>query len=348
MPKRLVVFCDGTWNSPDQVAPTNVYKLARALANADEQGVAQRFHYEAGVGTRRLERLRGGAFGVGLSRNVRSCYRFLVQCYEPGDELWFIGFSRGAFTARSTVGLVRNAGILRAEEIDRVDQAYRLYRNRRDETHPNGREAELFRRQFSHPETAIDFVGVFDTVGSLGIPWKVPLLTKRWSFHDTELSSRVRVACHALAIDELRKPFAPTLWIQQQPAPEGQTLRQLWFAGVHSDVGGGYADCALAEVALLWMAEQAGACGLAFEPDRLVEAGADVDEKLRQVGAQVAPDPLGPIHDSLSVSYRILGRNLRSIEHGNGAAVHDSAERRDAELPRYDPPNLAAYRKASA
>ena len=87
MAKRLVVFCDGTWNKPDQVAPTNVYKLARALASQDEQGVDQRFHYEAGVGTRRFERVRGGAFGIGLSRNVRSCYRFLVSCYEPGDEL---------------------------------------------------------------------------------------------------------------------------------------------------------------------------------------------------------------------------------------------------------------------
>ena len=118
--KRLVVCCDGTWNRPDQTkqgfaAPTNVAKIALALADEDDAGNPQVLHYEAGVGTRRGERLVGGVFGVGLSRNVQDCYRFVVDCYEPGDKLYFLGFSRGAYTARSTVGLVRNAGILRPE-----------------------------------------------------------------------------------------------------------------------------------------------------------------------------------------------------------------------------------------
>ncbi len=344
MAKRLVVCCDGTWNKPDQVAPTNVYKLARAIKTEGDDGKPQRFHYEAGVGTRRFERLRGGGLGFGLSRNVRSCYRFLARCYEPGDELFFFGFSRGAFTARSTVGLIRNCGILRAEEVDRVDEAYRLYRNRADDAHPTGREAELFRRQYSHPDPRIDFVGVFDTVGALGIPLRVPGLTKRWSFHDTELSSYVDNAHHALAIDELRKPFKPTLWQQQQPPPENQTLEQVWFAGVHSDVGGGYADCSLAESALLWMVEKASVRGLTFESDHFQPATGTIDDQRRRTGAQVAPDPLGTLHDSMTFGYRLLGKLRRPIEHGNGAAVHSSAELRDAELPGYDPPNLAAYR----
>src|SRR4051794_8227249 len=184
MPKRLVVCCDGTWNRPDQLsegvaAPTNVSKLALAVARRDAGGTEQLLHYEPGVGTRRFERIRGGAFGLGLSRNVRSCYRFLVETYEPGDELWFLGFSRGAFTARSTVGLVRNCGILRAAEIGRIGDAYRLYRSRDKGTEPGGIEAEMFRRMHSHPDAAIHFVGVWDTVGALGIPTdgiRVPFL----------------------------------------------------------------------------------------------------------------------------------------------------------------------------
>nr|MBA2793298.1 DUF2235 domain-containing protein [Thermoleophilaceae bacterium] len=262
MPKRLVVCCDGTWNRPDQSkngapAPTNVSKLALGVAREDPVGNPQLLFYQHGVGTRRFERIRGGALGLGLSRNVRDCYRFLVENYEPGDELYFFGFSRGAFTARSTAGLVRNAGVLRPKHVDRVNDAYRLYRARDETRRPRAIEAQIFRRMYSHPESEIKFLGVWDTVGSLGIPidgLRLPLVTKLWSFHDTTLSSRVRFAYHALAIDEHRKPFTPTLWEQQQDAT-GQTLEQVWFAGVHSDVGGGYSEPDLAEIPLLWMVE---------------------------------------------------------------------------------------------
>ena len=149
--KHLVVCCDGTWNRPDQTkqgvaAPTNVAKISLALADEDDAGNPQMLHYEAGVGTRRGERLVGGVFGIGLSRNVQDCYRFLVESYEPGDKLYFFGFSRGAYTARSTVGLVRNAGILRPEQRDRIKQAYALYRNPERDSAPGGIAAELFRR----------------------------------------------------------------------------------------------------------------------------------------------------------------------------------------------------------
>ena len=116
--KRLVVCCDGTWNRPDQTkqgvaAPTNVAKIALALADEDEAGNPQVLHYEAGVGTRRGERLVGGMFGVGLSRNVQDGYRFLVDCYEPGDKLYFFGFSRGAYTARALAGMLEVFGVFR-------------------------------------------------------------------------------------------------------------------------------------------------------------------------------------------------------------------------------------------
>ena len=142
--KRLIVACDGTWNRPDQLdrgepAPTNVAKLAMALADRDDAGNPQLVHYQPGVGTRRWERLRGGGFGIGLSRNVQECYGFLVDNYEPDDELYFFGFSRGAFTARSTVGLVRNSGILRRENRGRIARGVRALpeprRGQRSERH---------------------------------------------------------------------------------------------------------------------------------------------------------------------------------------------------------------------
>src|SRR3954471_2178106 len=281
--KRLVVCCDGTWNRPDQTkqgvaAPTNVAKISLALADEDDAGNPQVLHYEAGVGTRRGERFVGGVFGVGLSRNVQDCYRFLVDCYEPGDKLYFFGFSRGAYTARSTVGLVRNAGILRPEHRRRIKQAYALYRSPTRDSEPSGIAAELFRRSYSHSEIHVQFVGVWDTVGALGIPidgFRPPLLSKLWTFHDTTLSSYVRNAFHAVSIDERRRPFRPTLWEQQEGAQ--QRLEQVWFTGVHCDVGGGYRDPGLSEIALLWMVERARECGLAFKPDRLTLEYGDFD-----------------------------------------------------------------------
>jgi len=305
--KRLVVCCDGTWNRPDQVnrgvaAPTNVAKFALALADCDADGQTQCLHYEAGVGTRRRERLLGGAFGVGLSRNVRECYRFLVDNYEPGDLLYFLGFSRGAFTARSVAGLVRNCGILRRDHAHRIDNAYALYRSPRRDTEPGGLGATLFRRTYSHPDAPIEFVGVWDTVGALGIPVDVftpPLLTRLWTFHDTRLSRVVRHAYHAVSIDERRAPFKPTLWVKQDDAPD-QVLEQVWFAGVHCDVGGGYpeSESGLSKLALEWMLDEAGPKGLRIDA-----------EKRRQVlggtAPYVPPDPKGAIHESLSGAWKI-------------------------------------------
>jgi uncharacterized protein (DUF2235 family) len=349
MAKRLVVCCDGTWNRPDQLsggiaAPTNVTKVALAVARQDSAGTSQLLHYEAGVGTRRLERIRGGAFGLGLSRNVRDCYRFLVENYEPGDELFFFGFSRGAFTARSTAGLVRNSGILRAAHADRIKDAYGLYRARGQRCHPRGIEAQIFRRMYSHPDPDIHFVGVWDTVGALGIPIdgvRLPWITQRWSFHDTTLSSHVRFAYQALAIDEQRGPFRPTVWEQQKDAT-GQTLEQLWFAGVHCDVGGGYSDPALAEIPLLWMVQRARACGLAFEPGHFQLPTDGIDAQQRELGNQLAPDALGTIGDSRKGFYLMLSRYRRPLVADRSAAASSAVERRSG-IPDYRPANLGDY-----
>ena len=315
--KRIVVCCDGTWNVANQEHPTNVVKLALAVKKEDSEGVAQQVFYSAGVGTQRGARFRGGAFGVGLARNVRECYRFLVENYEPGDRLFFFGFSRGAFTARSAAGMVRNCGILRHEHANRVDDAFGLYRARGKEVHPRGTEATLFRRSFSHV-TRVHFIGVWDTVGALGIPVLgrrlgiAKLVNRRWGFHDTTLSRTVDLAYHALAIDEERGPFEPAMWHQQERV-EDQTLEQVWFAGAHSDVGGGQADPSLSEIPLLWIVDKAAAAGLDFDDpyfgERLRPGANERNE--RDEGRYVAPSDKGPIHPSRKELYKWIRRYER-------------------------------------
>ncbi len=331
-------------------APTNVAKISLALADQDDEGNPQLLHYEAGVGTRRSERLLGGVFGVGLSRNVQECYRFLVENYEPGDKLYFFGFSRGAFTARSTVGLVRNSGILRPKHRHLVKEAYALYRRPDKDSQPSGIAAELFRRSHSYSEIYVDFIGVWDTVGALGIPidgFRPPFLSRLWSFHDTKLSRYVLNAYHALAIDERRRPFKPTLWVQQDDS-QGQTLEQVWFAGVHSDIGGGYTDVGLSEIALLWMAEKARSCGLALKPDHLVPTETNVDTTARRQGIQVAPNYAAPLHNSRKGIYLLQSAYDRRLAGDNGAGVDggalaSSAKTRYDEDERYRPPGLSDW-----
>lgn len=351
--KRLIVCCDGTWNRPDEVkdgvaAPTNVAKIALAFADEDGSGHEQRLHYQTGVGTRRGERFVGGAFGVGLSRNILDCYRFLVDNYELEDKLYFFGFSRGAYTARSLAGLVRNSGILLPQERHRIREAYALYRRPIEDkdSAPGGIAAELFRRSHSYPDTYIDLVGVWDTVGALGIPVDLPLLTKLWAFHDPTLSRYVLNAYHALAIDERRRPFRPTLWERTAPTP-GQTLEQVWFSGVHSDIGGGYSDTGLSEIALLWMAEKARGCGLVFKPDHLVVTDKAKDE-LRRPGVQLTPNYAAKLHPSRKGIYllqRAYDRRLAGDKGrpADGGALASSADERYEHDRNYRPPGLGEW-----
>jgi uncharacterized protein (DUF2235 family) len=350
--RRLIVCADGTWNRPDQraggvEAPTNVVKLARAIAPVDSRGVSQIVHYQPGVGTHSAEdKLFGGAFGTGLDGNIRDCYRFLIHNYIPGDEIYFFGFSRGAYTVRSLTGLLRNSGLLTLRSADQEEEAFALYRDRNDDAHPNATRSTWFRVQHAHPPVAVTCVGVWDTVGALGLPVEFfeSLTHRRHAFHDVTLSSRIENAFHALAIDERRKPFAPTLW--EQPAEDlGRNwLEQAWFPGVHGNVGGGYADSALSDIALRWMVERVTErCSL--EVDR------------RFIAKITAPSPTGQLYDSMNLGYRVLGELERQIDaravanHRRGVNtweyVHESAQLRlteTAALPAaYRPSNLAAY-----
>lgn len=358
MSKRLIVCCDGTWNTPDQRSsgsptPTNVSKVALALSPKGLDGREQRTFYHRGVGTNRWERIRGGAFGFGLSRDVRETYRFLVQNFDPGDELFFFGFSRGAFTARSTAGFVRNSGILRREHVDRVDEAYELYRSRSSATHPRNVEATLFRRSYSH-ETGIRFIGVWDTVGALGIPIDgLRWFNRRWQFHDTSLSTTVQAAFQALAIDEKRGPFRPTLWKPQGDAPKDQRIEQVWFVGVHCDVGGGYQEHELSDIPLLWMVERAHECGLSFEPKAFIQTSSAAltpgNDGILCSLTTVEPDPLGQEHDSYTGFYRLMRPFVRQLgisdevrEYAASAAVE-----RYQRIPSYRPSGLVAYLNGS-
>jgi len=338
MAKRLVVCCDGTWNSLTQKAPTNVVKVKDAVAAVDPAGTRQLVHYHEGVGTgkRLWDRLAGGAFGWGLSANVRDAYRFVVENYEPGDELFFFGFSRGAYTARSAVVLIRNCGILLPRHASRVDEAYRLYRDRDPATGPASPAARKFRDSFSHQDvTPIRFVGVWDTVGALGIPLSggrlLNLLNRRWQFHDTQLTSIVQSAFQALAVDEHRKAFRPAVW-QPSPGADGQEREQVWFCGAHSDVGGGYPEQGLSGLALHWLVARAEKCGLVFTPgafDGLPPA-----------------DDLGVLHNSLNRLYKWFGsidREIGVVDPPSESVASCVRHRHENMRPPYAPPNLVKY-----
>jgi uncharacterized protein (DUF2235 family) len=338
MAKKLIVCCDGTWNTRGTANQTNVSKIHDAVAPQTAAGVVQIPKYFAGVGTSALDHWRGGAFGLGLSRHVMEACRFLVENYEPGDEVYLFGFSRGAFTARSLAGLIRNSGILRRENVGLIKEAYALYRNR--EEAPNSNKSKRFRETYSH-ETGIHFIGVWDTVGSLGIPvagpgWLGKLINKRWAFHDTELSSHVKGAFHALAIDEQRAPFAPALWHQQRDsqgrAPSGQELKQVWFAGVHCDIGGGYPQTALSDLSLLWMVRQAQQYGLEFNRDGF--AGA-------------APNSMGTMHDSRTGAWLLSPPMRRPVGQAANAREYltNTAQERMDKVPAYNPPDLRGLSK---
>ena len=170
--KKLAIYFDGTWNTADQhtkdglSCPTNVSKLFAATLPHDNQNNHQIVHYVRGVGTRKLERIRGGGFGYGISDNIKEGYRFLVSNHEPGDDIYIFGFSRGAYTARSLAGLIRNVGILRREKLYLVNEAYKRYKDRSTDWHPDGKDALSFKQEHSWDDEKIRFLGVFDTVGA--------------------------------------------------------------------------------------------------------------------------------------------------------------------------------------
>jgi hypothetical protein len=289
--RHLVVCCDGTWNTPDQESVTNVKRLYDAL---DDTKNDQFSYYAPGVGTEGglLARLTGGSFGVGIDGKIMGAYDWLTTTYQPGDRIALFGFSRGAYTVRSLAGMIAACGLIDTTSLDAQEtgrQIERVYRKRYTQggnADRGWREGLTFRYDPDNAEQIpVQFIGVWDTVGALGIPdnmsWLNPLdPSAPHTFHDVKLNPHVPHARHAVAMDERRRAFTPTLW--SKPA-RGQDVKQKWFPGSHMDVGGGHLERGLSDGALQWMIDEAGdAAQLAFHKTTL---------------DQVRADPLDVLHD---------------------------------------------------
>jgi uncharacterized protein (DUF2235 family) len=351
--KRIILCSDGTWNRPgikDGYIPvkSNVELLFNCVASTgtDDNGeeVKQIKFYETGVGSsmyNKFENIFGGVEGLGIDQKIKNLYSFLVLNYKVGDELFLFGFSRGAYTIRSVAGLIRNCGILKHKNIHLLDKAYELYRNRNPYASPDSDYMTAFREKYSidgADNTPIKFIGVWDTVGSLGIP--VTFIKKynleKYKFHDVKLSSYIENAYHAIAIDERRGLFQPTLWeITKSGLEKNQKLEQRWFPGVHCNVGGGYKDTGLSDLALKWLIEKAGVAGLNTENPSLL------DNQYYKYN----PSYNGELRNSLKVFYRLFPVKRRQLDGRDFSltceVIDESVYKRysDKRL-RYKPGNL--------
>lgn len=348
--KRLVLLLDGTWNTDFGDRPTtNIVRLREILAGSlreapppttegigkavngltDEGGVEHLVHYDSGVGTGWGDWLSGAIFGRGLTTNIRQAYRFLSRHYQPGDEIYIFGFSRGAYTARSLVGYVAAIGLLRCETCtdENERRAWRYYRTAPHDRSP-GEYVALEHLMHDRETTRITCMGVFDTVGALGVPLQRFSLfnLERHGFHDVELGSRSDVNLHAMALDERRGPFEPTLWFKPKFKhfdEDRVRIEQVWFPGVHSDVGGGYVERdgkrpgsdarGLDDLALDWMIRRLRAhCPELPLSNDIWRTGPSAT--LPELPVRVGPaDALLPQHSSMSLLYRLFLRALRRV-----------------------------------
>ena len=260
MGKNIVVFSDGTGQKGGVNYNTNVYKLFNMI---EDRTPAQIAYYDAGLGTG-IEGVAGMIAGKGFSRNILDCYRFIFENFQSDDNIYLFGFSRGAATVRSLSGFIHLFGILPVSRADIIEEAFDIYR-----IHNKGRRERKAKEFIDKHHTMwckIKFLGVFDTVAALGLPnkWISAIVDKfiPHKFHSFDLSDSVEYARHALSIDDERKTFHPTLWnklgINQ---PDGR-MKQVWFCGVHTDVGGGYKEEDLSNISLSWMLNEATDKGL--------------------------------------------------------------------------------------
>ncbi len=279
--KRLIVCCDGTWKDDDDASrESNVSKIKKLVLDAAPDGVQQVTQYIAGVGTgSTFDKLFGGLTGAGVTQNVLDGYNHLAAHYEPGDEIYLFGFSRGAYTARAIAGMIGDCGLAKRENgLERlVTNALHLGKAAKKSWRRWLRDEGSDRQDVepTHQGVRVACVGVWDTVGALGIPTRIEELedirTDVFEFHDTQLGGHVDHAFHALAIDEKRQFFDATLWTGTKP-PETRTVEQVWFPGVHSNVGGGYEDRGLSNLTLSWMIDRVEQeTALRFDADQVQE-----------------------------------------------------------------------------
>ncbi|KAJ2995896.1 hypothetical protein NUW58_g1148 [Xylaria curta] len=317
--KRLIICCDGTWQNSDNgnakssngkseprlQIPSNVTRISRCFKRTCSDGVFQIIYYQSGVGSRSgiLDRLFGGAFGTGISENIREAYAFLCANYVNGDEIVLLGFSRGAFTARSIGGMVSDLGLLTRVGMEYFYPIFKDMQNWTNENYddpfptipftnkPKGEDAasvyreRLIEKGYSRARgnngqgamIRVLAIGVWDTVGCLGIP-DIEILSRlgikrctheyltmpTYEFYNTHLSNKIQHGFHALALDEMRGPFTPTLWERRPQEQNTSHLCQVWFPGSHANIGGGWPDQGIADTTL--------AFGCEFLPDALKRA----------------------------------------------------------------------------
>lgn len=373
--KRLVFCFDGTWNKLAADTPTNVVLTAASIERLTAGGITQVVHYDEGVGTGVREKYTGGIFGAGLDVNLREAYRFLLFNYDPGDEIFVFGFSRGAFTARTFVGLLRHVGPLRRLHVDRIDEAIELYRNRLSAGASGATKLRQFRaayadgvcvsgdddvwrcdniagyQQGSAPLITVKYLGVWDTVAAMGVPDVLPgsrWFNRKHHYHDMLIDSFVENVRHAVAIDERRATFPATLadgldtlnkargYAADDPAAPYQ---ERWFPGVHGSVGGGGDIRGLSDAALIWVLEGAKHAGLKLDTAR----------GTRIHGCK--PDPIAPLLNIKNGKAGIMDM-LKSDRLGPSHAwqVHPSAQRRwhSVVVPNAKPYRPAALRNAAS
>ncbi len=334
--RHLIVCCDGTWQNIAQQSNVSRFRAAVVTPPGDPEP-----HYVKGAGVSRnpVARIRSGLTGADLSAGITDGYRWLVTHHRAGDRIALFGFSRGAYTARSIAGMIARVGLVDGSRLDAdgvraaTAWAYRRYRGGPSSAGPDLAYVP------GEPDIPVEFVGVWDTVGSLGIPAYVGIpdvlgSRKRYEFLDVTLNRHIPHARHAIALDELRGPFRPTLWRDVDP---GQDVEQVWFPGDHCDVGGGQGAKQLSDGALDWMMrEVTAAVGIRFDRGRI--PGFD-------------PDPTGPQHGArdgligaaMEAAYQPRPRAVPRVDHRTPSPEVDvTAHQRQQKVPGYRPSTTLA------
>lgn len=346
--KRLVVCCDGTWERLDSFYPTNVVKFAQSIKYTADDQTPQIVYYLSGLGTAEdddlIYKLGGGAFGWGIQQIISDAYRFLCMNYDVDsqDEIYLVGFSRGAYAVRCLAGMIYNCGLLKRSKIREIPKAYHLYRDRN--ISPNHPKAQQFRKDnakkidtkedYLQDRVPIKMLGCWDTVGALGIPDIIPWLplstiwNKKYEFFDAKLSPVIENAFHAVAIDEKRKVF-PSTPMERNPRNRNQVVKEVLFIGEHGCVGGGTKEYqGLSDYSLQWMVNQAKKLELEFYSTE------NDSEEL-----QIKVDYTTKFDNSVTGLYRLGGEELRPIR-SSTVSIHRSLVERLKACPDYRPQNL--------
>ena len=356
--KRLAVFLDGTWNSVN--SNTNVWRMRALCAAKSKDGRPQLVYYEVGVNG-----FVGGIFGQGLDENIRLAYEWLIENYNEGDEILIFGFSRGAYTARSLAGLIAMDGVLKAGSPIGVTELFDRYKNGDEETiwtlkerEASGDTSKLTEQdkwllKYTQPVN-VKVVGVWDTVGSIG--WKagnIPGISRStFDYLQTGLRIHILNGYHALAIDEHRNDFAPTLWDVHHPKDPNAVIaqprplsgvEQRWFVGAHANVGGGYQTDILAQAPLRWMMKKAESLGLSFRSEVDLDGNsltAPIADSYKSFGSGVYAIFYPPL-------YRTIGREPDVREDGSHINVNETIDASVFERwradPTYRPANLVEW-----